>query len=185
MRPREIVVVILFLAIFPTFLLTQRAEINGLRSQVMEGSSGGDLTKLMEEERRLRKEIAGLKKVLRREEGLLNIERGRLQQLMSEVAALEVALLPPPPPRRGAWLGMGLKNVSNGVEIAVFRGGPAEKGGLENGDIIIGVGKKETLTDADVKRVLTHTRGGEEVEITFYRGEHLLTAFVRTGNWPN
>ncbi len=108
-----------------------------------------------------------------------------------------------------AWLGAGLVSitpslssflglpVSNGALITeVVPGGPAEKAGLKGsekslclgnrvypvgGDIIVGLGKSQIRSDADVIRKLKQFKPGDTTLITIYRGSRLMKLKIKLG----
>lgn len=47
----------------------------------------------------------------------------------------------------------------------VMEGSPAEKSGLKQGDIIVGIDKKEVMTIEDLVYILKYTKGGEEITL--------------------
>ena len=60
----------------------------------------------------------------------------------------------------------------------VERGSPAERGGLREGDIIIGLAGEVVSGIDDLQRVLTEERIGERVEAVVLREGRGLTALV-------
>ena len=60
----------------------------------------------------------------------------------------------------------------------VERGSPAERGGLREGDIIIGLAGEVVSGIDDLQRVLTEERIGERVETVVLREGRRLTALV-------
>ncbi|MBR1413729.1 MAG: trypsin-like peptidase domain-containing protein [Bacilli bacterium] len=70
-------------------------------------------------------------------------------------------------------------NLTGGVVIAdVVDGTPAKKAGLTKGDIIVAVDGNEVKSIAYFRYQLYKHKVGDEVEITFYRGEEKKTAKV-------
>ena len=82
------------------------------------------------------------------------------------------------------WLGVVLRTVDQWLvaryELAVDKGifvtevapnSPADKAGIKAGDIIVSVDGKEISTAQDLIRVIHSSQIGQEVEITFWRGE--------------
>ena len=62
--------------------------------------------------------------------------------------------------------------------IQVTSNSPADKAGLAVGDVIVGFGDKE-ITDAhDFTQAIHSSQIGEEVKITFWRGDTEQTTFA-------
>ena len=57
------------------------------------------------------------------------------------------------------------------VEVAA--NSPADRAGLQPGDVMISLGGAETLVDMDFIRVLHSSEVGEPLEIEFWRGDEL------------
>lgn len=74
-------------------------------------------------------------------------------------------------------------SVNQGAYVAeVSKGGPAEKAGIKEGDIIIGLdGEEITSADGMILAVRSH-KIGETVEIKFMRGSEEMTAEVTFGD---
>jgi serine protease Do len=93
------------------------------------------------------------------------------------------------------WLGVSVQNLTpdlaksfgakslNGVLIAdVVKGGPADKAGLERGDIILTFGGKE-VKDADrLRNEVAITPIGEETKMTVFRDGKQIELTVKVGN---
>jgi putative serine protease PepD len=73
-----------------------------------------------------------------------------------------------------------------GVLVAsVAPGDPADDAGLREGDVIVRVGDKATNAPADVAAAIADRKVGEEVEVTYRRGEgDERTATVRLAERP-
>ncbi len=69
--------------------------------------------------------------------------------------------------------GIGLRDVQ--------AGGPADRGGLESGDVIVDLAGQEMNNSGDLFQALTDHRAGETVTVGFYRGETLMSAEVTLG----
>jgi len=87
------------------------------------------------------------------------------------------------------WLGVVLRTVDQWLvtryELAVDKGvfvtevapnSPADKAGLQAGDIIVSVDGKEISTAQDLIRAIHSSQIGQEIEITSWRGETEYTA---------
>jgi len=86
------------------------------------------------------------------------------------------------------WLGVAIYPVSEGLaayyNLAVDQGAlltevstdsPADKAGLKVNDIIIGFGEKEITNGDDLVQAIRASQIGQQVEITFWRGETKYT----------
>lgn len=89
------------------------------------------------------------------------------------------------------WLGVVLSTVNEWLasryNLAVDKGAfitqvvsnsPADEAGLKAGDIIVSMNGKEVVTAQDLLRVLHSSKIGEEVEITFWRGNSKKTTSI-------
>ncbi|MBI1886273.1 MAG: trypsin-like peptidase domain-containing protein [Chloroflexi bacterium] len=75
--------------------------------------------------------------------------------------------------------------VEAGVGIrAVEDGSPADRAGLQPDDIIVRLAGRAIRSNADLIKALTENRGGETVEVEFYRGDRLMRAEVVLGESP-
>ncbi len=95
------------------------------------------------------------------------------------------------------WLGVVLRTVDQWLalrydltaETGVFitevaPNSPADKAGLEAGDIIVGMNGKEIATANDMIRAIHASEIGDEVEITFWRGDTKKTVTVTLAENP-
>lgn len=89
------------------------------------------------------------------------------------------------------WLGIVLYTVDEWLasryDLAVDKGAfityvasnsPADKAGLEEGDIIVSMNGKEIISAEDLIRAIHASKIGEEVEITFWRGDSQNTTTI-------
>ena len=84
-------------------------------------------------------------------------------------------------PRR-AWLGCYVESVEGGMLISgMVPGGPAEVGGLKQGDRILEVGFCSVGARRDFYEELWKYRAGERVTLTVRRGEERLQVSLRSG----
>ncbi len=89
------------------------------------------------------------------------------------------------------WLGVGLYPVSEGLatyygfavnqgalitELSV--GSPADKAGLKVNDIIVGFEDEEITNTGDLIQAIRATQIGQEIEITYWRGETKYTTYA-------
>jgi serine protease Do len=87
-----------------------------------------------------------------------------------------------------AWLGVGLYtvdavavrqlklSVDKGVLLVeVVAGSPAEKAGLQKGDVIVGIGGQEVTTVEELTKVLHAATIGQPLEIKYWRGSEQFT----------
>ncbi len=89
------------------------------------------------------------------------------------------------------WLGVVLRSVDQSVvsryDLAVDKGAfitevisgsPADKAGIEPGDIIVGLDDEEIATAQDLIQAIHSSQIGQEVKITFWRGDTKNTTDV-------
>ncbi|HEU4617474.1 MAG TPA: PDZ domain-containing protein [Gammaproteobacteria bacterium] len=74
------------------------------------------------------------------------------------------------------WIGASHRAKDNGLELtAVFTDGPAERAGLEAGDVLVALDRLK-VGDRTLKRRLARFEAGERVTATFFRGDELIEA---------
>ena len=90
-----------------------------------------------------------------------------------------------------AWLGVQMSNLSpaTGVMLAsVVPGGPADRAGLEAGDVITLVENRQVHAPSDVVSALAGMHPGQQIELEYDRGPILHTTLVtlraRPANGP-
>jgi serine protease Do len=72
--------------------------------------------------------------------------------------------------------------VDHGIGITdIQNGGPADEAGLEINDIIVKVEDTEIETSGDLFQVLSENRAGDEVTVTYYRGNNEDTTELTLG----
>ena len=73
-----------------------------------------------------------------------------------------------------------------GAEVRrVIPGGPAQRGGLREGDVIMRVGDKDVNDPSDVSSAIAARKPGEEVEIQVERGGQITELSVTLGTRPS
>ena len=87
----------------------------------------------------------------------------------SEPARLGVAIAPPRVARR-LQRAVGLPERDGLLVRAVEEDSPAERAGIEKGDLIVGVGDTEVSRMDDLHQALDAVRGGGELDLTVVRG---------------
>jgi len=70
--------------------------------------------------------------------------------------------------------GLGIENASGVLLASVVRGGPADRAGLETGDIIVRIEDQLATSIDDVHRILNDWPLGRELAITVIRGRALI-----------
>lgn len=96
------------------------------------------------------------------------------------------------------WLGIGIQEITkdladsfgmkstNGALVAgVEKGAPAEKGGLEAGDVIVKFDGKPVLTSSDLPRIVGATKPGKTVPVEVLRKGSSKTLNITVGEAPN
>jgi putative serine protease PepD len=88
-------------------------------------------------------------------------------------------------PRR-PYLGVstGTSNEGGALVAEVVQGGPAERGGVRQGDRILSVGGREVNASDDVAEAIVGRRPGDTVEVVVQRGDARETLRVRLGTQP-
>lgn len=72
------------------------------------------------------------------------------------------------------WLGASHRAKDQGIELtAVFTDGPAERAGLEPGDVLIALDRLR-VSDRNLKRRLARFEPGERVTASYFRGDELV-----------
>ena len=66
----------------------------------------------------------------------------------------------------------------------VASGSPADKAGLETGDVIISLEGKEISTAQELVQAIHSSQIGQEVEITYWRGETKNTTYATLTKSP-
>lgn len=85
-------------------------------------------------------------------------------------------------PRR-PWLGFYPQQIAGHIVVAgVVPGGPAEQSGLKEGDIIVGIEKKEILSRPDLYREMWKKKPGERISLRILREEESVTLEVISGD---
>jgi serine protease Do len=111
----------------------------------------------------------------------INLAKGIITQLKSEG---EVT--------RG-WLGVGIQDLTpelteyydlksnEGVLVTqVFKGDPAEKGGIKPNDIITAVNRKRVESARELSQMIADIGVGEQTEITLLRNGREITVYIKT-----
>ena len=111
----------------------------------------------------------------------VNVLKPGIAQIKKEFANPIAKAPPKPPPRaepaaraasRSAdlWFGAEVKAVSGGLEVTrVARKSPAEKAGLQRGDVLTSLDAVKTLTEASLQKALAPRSPGDAVAVTLLR----------------
>ncbi len=78
----------------------------------------------------------------------------------------------------------GMKNTNGALVSSVEKGSPAEKGGLEAGDVIVKFDGKVISTSSDLPRVVGATKPGKQTAVEVLRKGASRTLNVSTGEMP-
>jgi len=85
-------------------------------------------------------------------------------------------------PRR-PWLGFYPQPIAGHVVVAgLVPGGPAEKSGLKEGDIIVGIEKKEIRSRSELYREMWKKNAGERISFRILRDEEAVNLEVISGD---
>lgn len=79
----------------------------------------------------------------------------------------------------------GLKNTNGALVAGVEKGSPAEKGGLEPGDIILKFNGKQIITSSDLPRAVAATKPGQMSAVEILRKGAPRTLNIPVGEMPN
>ena len=79
----------------------------------------------------------------------------------------------------------GMKNASGALIASVEKGGPAEKGGLEAGDVITRFDGKVIASSSDLPRVVGATKVGKDVSVEIFRKGGTRTLSMKVGKMPD
>ena len=75
---------------------------------------------------------------------------------------------------------LGLDRSRGAIVNEIYKGGPADRAGLETGDVILSVGGTDVNDDNGLRFVLATLRPDERVDLTVWRKEAQETLRVRT-----
>jgi len=77
------------------------------------------------------------------------------------------------------------KDATGSLVARVVKGGPAEKGGLEPGDVITAVDGKVVRNDSEVVNAIGLMRPGTQTDLTFLRNGKSKVAKIKVERWPS
>ena len=85
----------------------------------------------------------------------------------------------------GPMIAVDGEDVPDGCRLTrIFAGGPAEKAGLKEGDVVLRVGGTRVKGIADVIATVNQHRAGERVDVVYRRDDAVQTASVTLGTRP-
>lgn len=79
----------------------------------------------------------------------------------------------------------GMKNTNGALVAAVEKNGPADKGGLEPGDVILKFDGKPIVASTDLPRAVGNTKPGKSVSVEVLRKGNEKTLNIAVGEMPN
>lgn len=79
----------------------------------------------------------------------------------------------------------GMKNTNGALVSGIQKGSPAEKAGLQAGDVIVKFDGKAIITSSDLPRVVGATKPGKDVAVEVLRKGAMRTLNVSVGEMPN
>lgn len=96
-----------------------------------------------------------------------------------------------------AWIGVTVQNVDErlaqylnladikGVLVKkVDKGSPAQKAGIQDGDVIVSMGKRDLLAAEDYQTTLRYYAAGQTIKINIWRGGKIRNVAVRAAAYP-
>ncbi|MCB5184799.1 DegQ family serine endoprotease [Methylobacillus gramineus] len=78
----------------------------------------------------------------------------------------------------------GMKNTSGALVAGIEKGSPAEKGGLETGDVVLKFDGKPVVTSADLPRIVGATKPGKQVPVEVLRKGAAKVLHIALGEMP-
>src|SRR5690606_10516738 len=78
----------------------------------------------------------------------------------------------------------GMKNTSGALVSNVEKGSPAEKGGLETGDVILKFDGKAVVASSDLPRIVGATKPGKQVPVEVLRKGSNKNLSIALGEMP-
>jgi serine protease Do len=98
---------------------------------------------------------------------------------------------------RAGYLGMRLNNIdadragalklgeARGVEVvAVLKNGPADRGGIKAGDVLLAYNGEDILSTDQIRRLVGETPEGRKVKVQYWRAGKAATVVLTTGAMP-
>ncbi len=86
---------------------------------------------------------------------------------------------------RAGWLGIWLDGATDQVRIQkVVEGGPADRAGLRDGDLILKLGDSAVWSTTKLVRILRWENPGSQIPLTIERNGRRETVSVELGSWP-
>jgi S1-C subfamily serine protease len=76
----------------------------------------------------------------------------------------------------------GFTPQSGAVILNVVSGSPADNAGLEEGDVIVGVGSTAVTSADDLQNIIQKEKAGQKITVIYYRGALKKTATVTLGS---
>jgi len=85
-----------------------------------------------------------------------------------------------------AYLGVGIANASNGVEITQVRPGtPASQAGLRTGDVVVRIDGRKVTNSGELGQLVDAKRPGNTVRLTYIRNGATHTVGVKLAVRPS
>ncbi len=89
------------------------------------------------------------------------------------------------PPSGKAWLGVELAKAEGGVLAKrVMRGSPADKGGIKNADLVLGIDGQAVTAPGEVVRIVADKGIGSTIKVKVRRGKDEVVVPVALGEYP-
>ena len=104
------------------------------------------------------------------------VSEGKITRGHLGVSPRDAELLP------GPAASLGLEDPRGVAVKRVVEGGPADAGGIQEGDLILGIGDRRITSSVALRTAVGQVRPGTEVEIRFFRKGELRTTQIRLGD---
>ncbi len=86
-----------------------------------------------------------------------------------------------------AWLGIQSQPAAGGTGAAlsmITAGGPAERSGLQPGDVVLSIDGKQIREFSDISRTVNEHQPGDDIDVKVRRGSQVVTEKVTLGTRP-
>jgi S1-C subfamily serine protease len=81
--------------------------------------------------------------------------------------------------------GLGIKAKSGVLINDVIKDSPAEKAGIEDGDVVVKFGRKKVTSPEQLSELVADAEAGDEVKVELHRDSKSMTVEVTLGDWSD